>query len=73
MNANKPSGTALLPNGSQLHWEPNGVGGRRYTSDEVGCGLLIWDTSLIGSGSLLIALAVEREYEINEARRESPK
>ena len=68
MIAKETSGTALLPNGSTLHWELNGVGGRRYTSDEVGFGVLVWDTSLIDSGSLLIALAVEREHEITEAR-----
>jgi len=27
--------------------EDNGVGGRRYISDEVGCGVCVWDTALV--------------------------
>lgn len=49
----------LLPNGSGLYRESNGVGGHRYWSDEVGGGVCVWDTCLVGSDTLLAALTEE--------------
>jgi len=36
-----------LPNGCTLWYEDNQVGGRRYYTDEIGGGCLVWDTSLV--------------------------
>jgi hypothetical protein len=44
--------------GNSLYRESNEVGGYRYWSDEVG-GIMIWDTSLVSSEMLMIALGVE--------------
>ena len=53
-------GTLALPNGSVLYWEENEVGGRRYHSDEVGGGVVVWDTALVDSATLLAAIAQEQ-------------
>jgi len=47
-----------LPNGHELFVEPNGVGGRRYISSEI-TGIVVWDTSLADSTTLLHALLAE--------------
>ena len=57
-----------LPNTCTLYWHDNGVGGRVYFSDEIGGGVLVWDTSLVEEGTLLAAMA--QEYRLNyEVRR----
>jgi hypothetical protein len=54
-----------LPNGNFLWWEDNGVGGRRYWTDEVGgCGAMIWDTAYCDSSSLLAAIVAEESIRI---------
>ncbi len=35
-----------LPNGCSLYVEDNEAGGRIYYSDEIGSGILVWDTAL---------------------------
>lgn len=62
------SGQCPLPNGSTLYWELNEVGGRRYMSDEIGGGVHVWDTCIVDNGTLLMAMAVERELEFIESR-----
>lgn len=62
------SGHCDLPNGSMLYWELNEVGGRRYMSDEIGGGIHVWDTCVVDNGTLLMAMAVERELEFIESR-----
>lgn len=48
-------------NGYRLYVEPNGVGGHRYWSDEIGGGVIIWDTAL---GSIeMLELAIEYEKQ----------
>ena len=45
--------------GNCLYVEPNGVGGHRYWSDDIGGGVAIWDTCL---GSVeMIELAIKHE------------
>ena len=48
-----------LPMGYRLYWEPNGAGGRTYTSDEIPPGVTIMDTCLQKQETLQIAMAIE--------------
>lgn len=57
-----------LPNGSTLYRELNEAGGHRYWSDEIGGGVVVWDTCLVASDTLLAAV-VEEERRIREAMR----
>jgi hypothetical protein len=50
-----------LPNGCTILVEDNEVGGRRYYTDEVGNGVLVWDTSLVGKETLLAAIRIEEQ------------
>jgi hypothetical protein len=45
--------------GNRLYVEPNEVGGHRYWSDEIGGGVVVWDTSLVSAEMLQLALAAE--------------
>ena len=70
-----PNGGELvygLPNGCTLYWYSNPAGGRAYYSDEIGGGVLVWDTSLVDEGTLLAAMAHERKLAYKEcvAKRE---
>lgn len=63
-----------MKNGYGLFWEDNGVGGRRYISDEIGNGVLVWDTSLVEESTLLAAILQEKilqREEIIQRRKES--
>ena len=66
---------ADLPNGSKLYREENGAGGYTYYSDEVGNGVLVWDTCLVHQSTLLATLAAEakREYEEWRANKDLDK
>ena len=52
-----------LPNGCTLYREPNGVGGFRYWSDEIGGGVMVWDTALADPSTLLAAMTAEATRE----------
>lgn len=52
-----------LPNGCHLFRKKNEAGGYTYYSDEVGCGVMVWDTCMVAEATLLAAL-------VEEARRE---
>lgn len=52
----------LLPNGYMLYCEDNEVGGHRYWSDEIGGGVVIWDTALVDMSTLLAAMVEEQRY-----------
>jgi len=59
-----------LPNGCHLFRKPNEAGGHTYYSDEVGGGVMVWDTCLVGEETLLSAIVEEKrrtylEYHIN--------
>jgi len=56
-----------LPNGAHLYREPDGVGGYKYFSDEVGCGVIVWITSLVSEGTLLAAMTHEHKRVYDEA------
>jgi hypothetical protein len=53
-----------LPNGCTLYRESNGVGGHRYWSDEIGGGVMLWDTSLVDATTLLTAIVEEQKRYI---------
>ena len=65
---------AQLPNGCALYRKPNEAGGHTYYSDEVGGGVLVWDTSLVEFSTLLVAIAEEtrRRRQEYHAKREEP-
>lgn len=52
--------------GNRLYVEENEVGGHRYWSDEIGGGVVVWDTSLVSREMLLLALEVEEKREKEE-------
>ena len=63
----------MLPNGCALFWMPNEVGGRRYASDEIGGGVIVWDTSLVDQSTLLAAIVQEENLRIKEIIEERKK
>lgn len=65
---------APLPNGFTLFWKPNEAGGRTYFSDEIGGGVVVWDTCLVDRSTLLGAIVKEEELLTLERRyKESQK
>ena len=48
-----------LPNSCSLYVEDNEAGGRTYYSDEIGSGVLVWDTALVNKSTLLTAIEEE--------------
>ena len=54
-----------LPNGCRLSRRKNGAGGYTYYSDEIGGGVLVWDTCLVKETTLFAAISCEhcRRYE----------
>jgi hypothetical protein len=65
-----------LPNGCTLYWDDNVVGGRHYYSDEIACGVEVWNTALVEISTLLAAITNEmklqkEEFEYN--RRKNKK
>lgn len=47
--------------GNNLYVEPNEVGGHRYWSDEIGGGVVVWDTSLVSPEMIRLALTAEEK------------
>lgn len=54
------------PNGGHLYCRPNGVGGYIYTSDEIGGGVVVWDTALVSESTLLFALTCEKNRKCKD-------
>jgi len=48
-----------LANGCTLFVKTNKAGGRTYISDEVPCGVEIWDTALVSQSTLIAAMNAE--------------
>jgi hypothetical protein len=61
--------------GYQVFVEDNTVGGHTYWSDEVGNGVVVWDTSLVSKETLQLALNLEdtRHAEVSEQGSIAPK
>jgi len=57
------TGYVDLPNGCTLYWEGNKAGGRTYTSDEVGPGIVVWDTAITDNSTLLAAMTQEASLQ----------
>ncbi len=47
--------------GNRLYVEPNKAGGRTYWSDEIGGGVMVWDTALVSLEMLELAIESEKE------------
>jgi hypothetical protein len=48
--------------------QDNEVGGKRYWSDEIGGGVVVWDTCLVSGEMVRLALKAEREEaKVNRA------
>lgn len=47
------------PRGYSIFRQENGVGGHRYWSDEIGGGVVVWDTSLGSIETMLYCIAME--------------
>ena len=47
------------PRGYTIYRETNGVGGHRYWSDEIGGGVCVWDTCLVGEETLRTCIKLE--------------
>lgn len=54
-------GQASLPNGCTLYWKTDhSIGGaREYVSDEIGGGVMVWNTALVDETTLLAAIVQE--------------
>ena len=81
---NKAKEVAILGNGCCLFRRENkDVGGYTYISDEIGGGVVVWDTALVDVETLLTAIAdhmklqkieyYERERALREMARENQK
>lgn len=55
-----------MVNGYGLFVKDNEVGGRTYYSDEIGGGVVVWDTALVGEETLLTAMLEERRIQNKE-------
>ena len=49
--------------GNTLFVEDNKVGGHTYWSNEVGGGVIVWDTCLVSREMLLLAIDEENKHE----------
>lgn len=55
-----------LPNGCSLYYKKNSVGGRTYWSDEIGGGVVVWDTCLVDESTILSAIVHEQMLSRHE-------
>ena len=62
-------GTLILPNSCTLYWKRNEVGGRMYYSDEIPCGVIVWDTCCVQDSTLLAAIVKELQLYDYEKRK----
>ena len=65
-----------LPTGYHLYRKPNKVGGHIYYSDEIGGGVVVWDTCVVDESTLLTAIVCEKhrkylEYMLNKGWKPS--
>jgi hypothetical protein len=67
------SGYITLRSGYTLYWQRNEVGTRRYFSDEIGGGTIVWDTALVDANTLLEAIAQEAHLNRAEIREKQNK
>lgn len=58
-----------LPNGCTCFITKTAAGSREYVSDEIGGGVVVWDTALVDQPTLLACLAKEAELERRDWER----
>jgi hypothetical protein len=56
-------GFKQMGNGNGLYWTYNELGCRVYYSDEVGGGVLVWDTTVVSPSTMLEAVVQENEFQ----------
>lgn len=54
--------------GNALYVEPTEVGGRRYWSDEVGGGVVVFDNALVSIEMIELAVAFEKAEQGREGK-----
>ncbi|WP_371346040.1 hypothetical protein [Ancylobacter sp. IITR112] len=59
------------PSGYTIYRQPNGVGGHSYWSDEIGGGVHVWDTCLVGDETLRACLEIEASRIASEDAQRS--
>lgn len=55
----------ITKKGYIIFYEDNEVGGRTYYSDEIGGGVLVWDTALVDIDTLEEVIQYEQELRKN--------
>ena len=61
-----------LPNGCTLYRQLNEAGGYTYYSDEIGGGVMVWDTCLINQDTILTAIVEENRRSRKELNDVTP-
>lgn len=56
----------VMPNGCGLFVYETQVGSRQYWSDEIGGGVMVWDTALANEDTLLSAMLIEKKLQMLE-------
>ena len=62
-----------LPNGCTLYRQENAVGGHTYWSDEIGGGVMAWDTALVDRSTILAAMVDQDKLAYEAARKKERK
>lgn len=64
----------LLPNGCMLYRKyDEAVGTYEYWSDEIGGGVMVWQTALVDSSTLLAAIVAEEARRIEQYHKDRMK
>lgn len=62
-----------LPNGGHLYVAKNEAGGYTYYSDEIGGGVVVWDTALVDASTLIVAIHADKIRRYREALKNKDK
>ena len=68
MTGDQLTAVAADSRGNTLFVVSNEVGGRTYWSDEIGGGVVVWDTSLVSAEMVALALKIEAELTAAEMK-----
>lgn len=58
-----------FPDGTSLYIQENEIGGYTYYSDEIGCGVMVWDTALVSEKTLLAAIKHSKGESSQEQKK----
>lgn len=67
MSEEKAIDLGCLPNGAHIYRQRNGIGGWIYSSDEIGGGVVVWDTCLVAESTILAAIVCEHHRHYMES------